>query len=374
MTRYNAPQNMKIFRIADHPVDVIIKITVECFKNGGLVVYPTETTYGIGANATNQRAIDKLLQYKKRREGKPLSIAVADQQMAEEYVELNVAAKKVYATFLPGPVTVVSKSKGNVSRGITSETGTLGVRIPNYPLILQLIKAYGKPITATGANASYKRRPYAIQDIVENISEKQKTLIDLVLDAGELPHNEPSTVIDTTLDDVAVLRQGSVVFSEKSQITTHSAQETIQLGKKTVQKYKNLLSYKALVFCLVGELGAGKTQFSKGIAEGSGIKVPIVSPTFTLSRNYPFEGEGRALEFVHIDTWRLFSNQEFLDLGFVQMIDGCNVIAVEWADKVSDVLNQYSDEAKLIWVKFVYGKAENERIIIFSDSHNGEKP
>ncbi|HAV15570.1 MAG TPA: hypothetical protein DCX25_04550 [Candidatus Pacebacteria bacterium] len=354
---------MKIVHLSTTPAREVITAAISTLKSGGLVVYPTETTYGIGADATNQKAVDKLLQYKKRREGKPLSIAVFDQSMAEIYVELNAAAKKVYTTFLPGPITVVSKSKGNVAKGVTSETGALGIRIPNYPLILQLIKAYGKPITATGANASYKKRPYTIQDIFSNISEKQKSLIDVVLDAGELPHNEPSTVIDTTLDDIEVLRQGSITFSETSQIKTHSTEETVRLGKKIVQKYKNLLSYKALVFCLVGELGAGKTQFSKGIAEGLGIKKTIVSPTFTLSRNYPFEGEGKKLEFVHIDTWRLFSSKEFLDLGFAQMIDSCDVIAVEWADKVHDVLNQYSDEAKLIWVKFEYGKDENERTI-----------
>ena len=137
---------MKIVHLSTTPAREVITAAISTLKSGGLVVYPTETTYGIGADATNQKAVDKLLQYKKRREGKPLSIAVFDQSMAEIYVELNAAAKKVYTTFLPGPITVVSKSKGNVAKGVTSETGALGIRIPNYPLILQLIKAYGKPI------------------------------------------------------------------------------------------------------------------------------------------------------------------------------------------------------------------------------------
>jgi tRNA threonylcarbamoyladenosine biosynthesis protein TsaE len=199
------------------------------------------------------------------------------------------------------------------------------------------------------------------------LSPRQRSLIDLIVDVGELPHNEPSTVIDTTLDDVSVLRQGSIEFTEKTSQITHSEQETQELGKKLVSKYKNLLTYKAVIFCLVGEMGAGKTQLCKGIARGLGIKEIVVSPTFILSHNYPFEAEGKKTEFIHIDTWRLFNDQEFLDLGFAKMVDGCAVIAVEWADRIAEVLKQYGDEAKLIWVKLSYGTKENDRTIEYSD-------
>src|SRR5437868_2435629 len=84
----------------------LIQTVCQVLADGGLVIYPTETVYGIGVDATNQAAVDKLLQYKARREGKPISIAVADQAMAEQYVELNDQAKQFYKNFLPGPVTV----------------------------------------------------------------------------------------------------------------------------------------------------------------------------------------------------------------------------------------------------------------------------
>lgn len=358
---------MQIISTASRTIDEIIAAAVECLSNGGLVVYPTETTYGIGVDATNPKAVQKLLKYKKRREGKPLSLAVADLTMAEQYVELNHTARDVYTRFLPGPVTVVSQGRHGVAQGIESETGTLGIRIPDYDLVLKIVRAFGKPITATGANASYKKRPYAIQDITDHLSDNQKSLIDLVIDVGELPHNEPSTVIDTTLDDVEVLRQGSISFSDKNHVVTKSEKETQELGKKLVSKYKNLLTYKAVAFCLIGEMGAGKTQFCKGVARGLGIQDTVSSPTFTLSHNYAFEAEGQKTEFIHIDTWRLFNNEEFLDLGFAKMIDQNKVIAVEWADRVIDVLKQYNDEAKLIWVKFTYGEKENERIIEYGD-------
>src|SRR5260221_11616217 len=120
--------------------------------------------------------------------------------MAEKYAILNDTAKNVYKTFLPGPVTVISSSSGLVAPGVASKTGTVGIRIPNYSFVLKLLQKFGKGITATGANASYQKRPYSIQDIFDNISEKQKSMLGLIIDAGQLPPNEPSTVIDTTLD------------------------------------------------------------------------------------------------------------------------------------------------------------------------------
>jgi L-threonylcarbamoyladenylate synthase len=359
---------MRILNATNTSQKDMVSAAVETLQNGGLVVFPTETTYGIGANALDQKAIDKLLQYKQRREGKPLSIAVANLQMAETYVDVNEAAKKVYSTFLPGPVTVVSTGKHIVAKGVESETGSLGIRIPDYPLVTELVKVFGKPITATGANASYKKRPYTVQDILDHLSEKQKKLIDLILDVGELEHNEPSTVIDTTLDDPIVLRQGSIQFTESQSVTTHSAEETQLLGKRLMAKYKNLLTYKTIVFCLQGEMGAGKTQLSKGIAQALGVKETIVSPTYTFSRNYPFEAEGQKKEFVHIDTWRIVSADELADLGFAKMVDDCSVISIEWAEKTKDVLNQYVDEAKIIWIKLEYGEHENDRTITYSDT------
>lgn len=346
----------------------VIKKTVEVLKSGGLVVYPTETLYGIGADATNQKAVDKLLQYKARREGKPLSIACSDKIMASKYVFLNGTALNIYKNFLPGPVTVVSRSKHKVSNGVESELGTLGIRIPNYPLIRTIIKAFGKPITATSANASYQKRPYSIKDIFDTISTKQKKLIDLVLDAGQLPKREPSTVVDTTLHDLSVLRQGDVKLTKQKHKITKSPEETIALGTQLMNQYKHYLGFKSVIFALQGELGAGKTQFTKGIAKGLRVKEHIVSPTFILERDYKFCHGKKNYHLYHIDTWRMFSGQEFLDLGFGKMIDAGAVIAIEWAEKVSGILLKYSNEAKILWVKIQHGRKKQERIFSWSDA------
>lgn len=358
---------MKIISLATTDQETVIDEVAKTLASGGLVVYPTETVYGIGADATNQQAIDKLLTYKARREGRPLSIAVCDQTMAEQYVALNDQARQFYQTFLPGPVTVISLSQNRVAKGVASERGTLGIRLPDYPLLREIIRHFGKPITATSANASYKKRPYSVSDILDNISDKQKALIDLIIDAGTLPSNDPSSVIDTTLEQPTILRQGELKLTDATTVTTQSETETQTLGNELITLYKSYLTERAVIFALVGEMGAGKTQLSKGIANALGITAPVTSPTYTIAHEYPFRWGEAPQQFVHIDTWRLFSDEDFLGIGFTKMIENNAVISIEWADKVKEVLDRYAAEAKIIWIKMEYGSHESERIITYSD-------
>jgi len=336
-----------------------IEEAIDCFKSGGLVIYPTETTYGAGVDATNDKAVGKLLKYKKRPLGKPLSIAVCDQSMAEKYVFLNDTASNIYRNFLPGPVTIVSTGRHQVARGVESETGTLGVRIPAYPMVLEIIRKLRKPITATSANSSYQKRPYSIIDILENISKKQKALIDLIIDVGELPHNEPSTVVDTTLDDTLILRQGEVILRESQEILSRSEESTRNLGKELWQKYEQYYGQRAIVFALEGPMGVGKTQLTKGIARAMGIKEEVVSPTFVIEADY---GQGK---LIHIDSWRLINGEELKEMGFQKRINDKSVVVVEWAERVIDLIKKHNEEVVVVWVKMVYGKKTNERLINF---------
>ncbi|HKB88142.1 MAG TPA: L-threonylcarbamoyladenylate synthase [Patescibacteria group bacterium] len=336
-------------------LDTILK-TLEA---GGLVVFPCETVYGVAVDSQNPEAIEKLSKYKERPLGKPYAIMCSDQKMAEEYVELNDTARNLYKTFLPGPVTVISNGKGKVAKGIESETGTLGVRIPDYKNMLNLITKFGRPIVATSANASYQKRPYKIDDILRNISEKQKGLIDLIIDVGELPKNEPSTVIDTTLDDPTVLRQGEIKIKDKNEVLSRSEENTQNIGKELWQKYENYKGKRAIVFALEGQMGAGKTQFTKGLARAMGITELVTSPTFALENEY---GEG-SKKLFHFDTWRLENSDELTALGFPDLIKNKSVVSIEWAEKVTDEIRKYDEEAIVIWVNIKSGKFENERLI-----------
>ena len=329
---------------------------VRVLKNGGLVIFPSETTYGIAADATNPEAIKKLSAYKKRPVGKPYSIAVTDIKMAEEYANLNASAKNIYKEFLPGPVTVVSQGKHKLAKGVESETGTLGIRISNFSLISKIVKGLGVPITATSANASYMKRPYKILDILENISEKQKDLVDLIIDAGELPHNEPSTVIDTTMDDATILRQGEIKFKNKKEVFSRSEENTQNIAKELLQKYESYLGKRPIIFALMGEMGTGKTQFTKGLGKALGIKEEIVSPTFNLVSEYK--------RLTHMDAWRLQNPKELNTLGFLKMIEDKNmIIAIEWADRVIEEIRNQRENALIVWVKIKYAKKVNERLI-----------
>lgn len=337
------------------------QLIIETLNNGGLVVFPCETVYGVAVDSQNEEAVKKLSEYKKRPFGKPYAIMVCNKEMAKKYVDINEVADNLYDKFLPGPLTIVSKSKGNLANGIASENNTLGVRIPDYNKLLTVIKEFGRPIVATSANASYQKRPYKILDILENISKKQQKLIDLIIDVGELPHNEPSTVIDTTLDEPTTLRQGEIKLKDKNEVLSRSEENTQNVAKELWQKYESFFEKRSIIFALEGQMGAGKTQFVKGLAKAMGVSEKIVSPSYDLLYSYKIDNSS---SLTHIDTWRMLDpEKEFSGLDVKNLLNKKQVLAIEWADKVLQSIKEISDDALIIWVKIEYGKNENDRII-----------
>jgi tRNA threonylcarbamoyl adenosine modification protein YjeE len=280
--------------------------------------------------------------------------------MAEKYVFLNKTALNLYKNFLPGPLTIISKSKGRVAKGVESEDKTLGIRIPDYKFVIDVIKEYGKPLTATSANASYKKTPYKVSDILENLSEKQKELIDIVIDAGKLPPNKPSTVIDTTAEDITILRHGNIKIKNEKEFVSKDEKETKNLAKEIWQKFEKFKGQRAIIFALEGEMGSGKTVFTKGLAEVLGVKEEITSPTYDLVLEYKTKD---SLDFAHIDTWRMIKPQEIEDTKLKEKISDHSIIAIEWADKVDEIIRSYNQEAIIIWIKIKYAKEENKRLI-----------
>jgi L-threonylcarbamoyladenylate synthase len=348
-----------------------IDVAVKYLKDGKLIFMATETVYIAAVDATNAEAVKKLVSFKNRPFGKPFSVGVTDIEMAKKYVVLNETAKNLYKRFLPGPVTVVSTGKHVVANGVEAENGTLGIRIPDYDFFQKVCKIFGKPITATSANASYQRRPYKLTDILDNISDKQKKLIDLMIDAGELPHNEPSTVIDTTLDnEPVILRQGEIKLKDKNEVFSRSVENTENIAKELWQKYEDYFGKRAIVFALEGKMGVGKTHFVKGLAKAMGIEENITSPSYDLLYSYSLNTKPHSKEassaftLSHIDTWRMIEpEKEFESLEVKRLVGGKQILAIEWADRITKSIKEYSDDAIIIWVKIEYGKNENERTI-----------
>lgn len=330
---------MKIINSTDKNV---LSEALQTLKAGGIIIYPTETAYGVGVDATNPDAVTKLLNYKKRPQGKAISIGVVSEAMAKNYVEINATAEHIYKEFLPGPVTVISKSKGNIDNRLESEKQTLGIRIPDAPVILEIIKQFGKPVTTTSANSSGKKTPYEINDILKNISQKQMDLIDLVIDGGTLPKRLTSTVIDTTTDDIKTYRAGSISFEKTNfeAIQSHSVEETIQLGRNFMDKTRKSINNFAVIFLLSGELGAGKTHFTKGIAQSLGITQTIKSPTYTYVNEYILKNVKRISQHVerdasllyHLDAWRIETKTDLEELNIENMIKPRSVLVIEWPE------------------------------------------
>ncbi len=332
-----------------------IDSAVEVLNTGGLIIYPTETCYGVGCDAMNAAAVTKMLDYKRRPEGKAISIAVNSPEMAEVYVEVNETGRNVYRNFLPGPVTVISQSRHKVDSRLESENGTLGIRMPDYDFTLQLIEKFGRPITATSANSAGKKTPYCFEDVKENISTKQQSLLDLFIDAGELPHNPPSTVVDTTLNEEKVLRKGKIEFQSNNFQTfiSTSVEQTQSLAGQLLSETKKKFPDVCIIFSLQGELGAGKTQFTKGVARALGIEREIISPTFNIVNEYDFGNH----KFYHLDTWRLMAGENFSKYLPESSLQNGNVIVIEWSEKVSDYLaelNQQPLKLKVIPVVIDY--------------------
>ncbi|BCX13615.1 MAG: hypothetical protein KatS3mg085_147 [Candidatus Dojkabacteria bacterium] len=341
--------------IKSNDKDVITK-SIEVLKNGGTLIYPTETAYGIGVDATNSEAVTKVLNFKKRPQGKAISIAVSNTTMASKYVDIGDSSY-FFDQFLPGPITLVCKSKKRVDSRLESEKGTLGIRIPDYPLILEIIKSFGKPITATSANTANAKTPYSISDILENLSPSKKKLIDLIIDGGTLPKNPTSTVVDVSGNKANVFRQGSIsIFKNQQKILdkiSNSPSETIQIAKEFIQKNSD-----SKLFLLNGSLGAGKTHFVKGIAEGLGINETVVSPSYSYVNEYEFNDK----KLIHVDAWRIESKFDLATLFSQNIWD--SFVAIEWPSVIWDLEPRLLRDKKAYLIDIVYKNFKQRRIII----------
>jgi len=362
---------MEIIRVTKKKnMQKAITRAVEVLRSGGIVIYPTETSYGIGVDATSRKAVKRMLEYKERPRGKAISIAVNSKKMAESYVEINKNANNIYNALLPGPITVISKSKHKVAKGIESEDGKLGIRYPNHEIPLEIIKKLGKPITSTSANVSTKKTPYKIDDIFEQISIKKKKYIDLILDFGELPHNPTSTVVDTTLQDVNIIREGPIKFPQILQeYISISENNTFKIATRLIESINTFMREYCIIFLLNGELGVGKTRMTKGFAKALNISATIKSPTFTIISEYDIPSKkffGSDKQLIHIDIWRLASVSELDKLDVVRYVRPGNIIAIEWADKFIDFFINLAKgkKVKIFNINFEYISTNKRRIVV----------
>lgn len=182
-------------------------LALEALRKGELIVYPTDTLYGLGADATSEKAVERAKKAKGRDDKKPISIMCSGLAMVEKYCEVSEKDRNLMANMLPGPFTVILKSKGNLPENLGAK-GTIGVRVPRYFFLLGLLKECGFPITGTSANVSGGKEPCSLADVSEEVRRHAKVIID----GGACFHSAPSTVVDMTGKEPNVLRQGAGKF------------------------------------------------------------------------------------------------------------------------------------------------------------------
>lgn len=176
----------------------IIEKAVSALMHDGLVIYPTETVYGLGADAFSENAILNVYEAKKRPLAQPISIAVSDFDMLAAVAFIEPSMEEFLQTFLPGPVTAVLRAKHTVPPVLSGGTGMIGIRIPSHELAVELIERFDSPITATSANLHGAKDPATPDECT--------VPRDVLIDGGRLP-GTPSTVVDLTT--MTILRSGT---------------------------------------------------------------------------------------------------------------------------------------------------------------------
>lgn len=349
---------MKTIKLKSNNINQVINNTITILKSNGLVIFPSDTVYGLLCDATNEIAVKKLIEFKNRPPGKAISV-FCNFELINKLVKINKQQQKIIKEILPGPFTVILPSKHQVNKSLESEKGSLGIRIPTFQLIKRLIQVFEKPVTATSANLAGRPAHYSINTLLNELSDKQKKLIDLMIDAGTLPRNKPSTIVDLTQSDVKILRQGDVDFSWSKIFLSKSASETKEIARGVISnEVRNLAkrkSNKPLIFIIEGELGVGKTVFVKGLGESLGIN-NIISPTFVIYYEYG--------NFYHFDLYRIEEKEEFKHLGIEKLLIPGNILCFEWGEKAGEIIGLLKSKGEIVYVKMKYVDEKTREIIL----------
>lgn len=179
----------------------------ETLKQGKIVVFPTETVYGIGVNGLDKEAVRKLYEVKQRPLDKPISLLVSDFEMIEKVAkDISELEYKIMRKYFPGPLTIVLNKKDIVPDEVTANGKTVGIRMPDNEDTLKIIKEAGFPIATPSANISGRPSGTNIDMIMKDFEDK----VDLYVDGGESKIGMPSTIIRVENNQIKVLRQGSI--------------------------------------------------------------------------------------------------------------------------------------------------------------------
>lgn len=198
----------KILKInPESPEPELVQQAVSIIKKGGICAYPTETFYGLGVDVTNEHAIKRLFDVKRRDYGNPVAVIVSDRDMLASIVqEIPEKALLLMDLFWPGPLTILFNTNQKISKWLTTNTGRIGIRVSSHPVATALVRGLGRPLTTTSANLTGFPPSLNLRHLKSYFGSK----IDLIVDSGELPPSAGSTVVDVTEEKLAVIREGMI--------------------------------------------------------------------------------------------------------------------------------------------------------------------
>jgi L-threonylcarbamoyladenylate synthase len=230
----------KILKINPNKIDKEkIKEVSKVLRRGGLVAFPTETVYGLGADALNEKAVKKIFSAKGRPQDNPLIVHVSDMEEVKSLVkEIPKNAELLMDIFWPGPLTIILKKSRKVPDCVSAGLDSVAIRMPSNKIALELIKQARTPIAAPSANSSGKPSPTLAEHVIKDLNGK----IDAIIDGGEVEVGLESSVIDLTANPPRLLRPGKISLEELKKVLGNV--EMFQSGQKITELKSPGMKYK----------------------------------------------------------------------------------------------------------------------------------
>jgi len=195
----------------DYPAPEAINRAASVIRQGGIIAFPTRCLYGLGADAFNIEAVQRIFEIKQRPPLKPVLILIDHvSQLERLVVQISRSAADIMRAFWPGGVTLVFEAADAVPPVLTGGSGRIGIRLPGHPVASALVRAVAGPVTGTSANLSGDAACHRIEDLAPQVARR----LDLILDAGPLKGGIGSTVVDVTADKPKILREGEISAAE----------------------------------------------------------------------------------------------------------------------------------------------------------------
>ncbi len=271
----------KIIRVKDDRIDNSdLKIIDEAFKMGKLVVFPTETVYGLGANGLDEEASMNIFRAKGRPADNPLILHIAEVSQIRELVdEIPDMAVNLIDMFWPGPLTLIFKRSKAVPDVVTAGLDTVAIRMPSHPVARKILKYTRLPIAAPSANLSGKPSPTSLARVVEDLNGK----VDIIVDGGRTSYGIESTVVDLTESPPIILRPGGVTTEDLKIIVPDIRMDSATLDasddkvpKSPGQKYKHYAPV-AECYTFAGALDIIVKNINKKIRENKDKKIAVLA-------------------------------------------------------------------------------------------------